>query len=409
MASSSYTAEQALTGYLYQIRLALLYSLKFLQKRVHDDAIFYVGIENYDDISFENAQGGLERVIQTKYHAASSGTLTDSSVDLWRSIRIWISIFQEKKEAPPLFYLLTTAKLLKNSATALLADEERAQANKIRSQDKEEKILAMLEKAANNSRNKETQDARTLFLNMPPDDRKKLFSRVVICPSSPSGADLDSMLEEQLYCACGRRELPKFRKALEGWWLQQVTALLSSGEQARIPSALLEEKMGGLRDVFGLESLRYEEHMPAPEKEKDFINSLFVRQLSIIGVKRERSLKAVHDYYCASINRSEWVRESSIDNEELEKFDSRLVDTWQRVFYEKEEECSEDASEEVLRKTGKDIYNTVSNKDVPELRKVKEISLMMGSYHMLADKLEVGWHPRYKQRLQPAEKKEDKP
>ena len=153
MASSSYTAEQALTGYLYQIRLALLYSLKFLQKRVHDDAIFYVGIENYDDISFENAQGGLERVIQTKYHAASSGTLTDSSVDLWRSIRIWISIFQEKKEALPLFYLLTTAKLLKNSATALLADEERAQANKIRSQDKEEKILAMLEKAANNSRN----------------------------------------------------------------------------------------------------------------------------------------------------------------------------------------------------------------------------------------------------------------
>ena len=185
VASSSYTAEQALTGYLYQIRLALLYSLKFLQKRVHDDAIFYVGIENYDDISFENAQGGLERVIQTKYHAASSGTLTDSSVDLWRSIRIWISIFQEKKEALPLFYLLTTAKLLKNSATALLADEERAQANKIRSQDKEEKILAMLEKAANNSRNKETQDARTLFLNMPPDDRKKLFSRVVICPSSP--------------------------------------------------------------------------------------------------------------------------------------------------------------------------------------------------------------------------------
>lgn len=402
MASSSYTAEHSLTGYLYQIRLALLYSLKFLQKRVHDEqAVFYVGIEKHDDISFENAQGGLESAIQTKYHAASSVALTDYSVDLWRSIRIWISIFHEKKENLPVFYLLTTAEISEKSAAELLADVAPARDMK--------KILDMLEKAAGDSVNRETQEARSMFLKMPYDDRKALFSRVVICPSSPSGADLDNLLEEQLYCACGRRALPKFRKALEGWWLEEIADVLFKGKQACIPSTRLEKKLEGLRDEFGLESLRYEEHTPSPEDEAIFKNYCFAKQLSIIGVQGRRTLQAVKDYYRASRNRSEWVREASIDNEELEKFDSRLVDTWQRVFDEKDEDCPDDASEDELRKTGKDIYNTVSNKEVPELRKVKETSLMMGSYHMLADTLEVGWHPRYRERLQPTEKEEDKP
>lgn len=402
MASSSYTAEQSLTGYLYQIRLALLYSLKFLQKGVHDGAIFYTGIENYDDISFENAQGELERAIQTKYHVASLTALSDYSVDLWRSIRIWISIFNAKKENTPVFYLLTTSEISENSATELLADE-------VRTQEQEEQILTMLEKAANNSTNKETQEARTMFLNMSLDDRKKLFSRVIICPSSPSGADLDRMLEEQLYCACGRRDLPKFREALEGWWLQRVTDLLSRGEQVRIPSKLLDEELSVLRKNFEPEALQYKDYAPSPEEKNAFRSYLFVRQLLMIGVEEYRTKLAVQDYYCASTNRSEWVRESSITDEELEKFDSRLVDTWQRIFYEEKEDCPDDASEEALIKVGRDIYKIVGRKDVPELRKIKETSLMMGSYHMLADSLEVGWHPRYRERLQPAEKEGDKP
>ena len=400
MALSSYTAESSLTGYLYQIRLALLYSLKFLQKCVHDNTMFYVGIENYDDISFEDEQCCLKKTIQTKYHVTSSVPLTDSSVDLWRSIRIWINIFNDKKENSPVFYLLTTSKVSKNNATELLTNATHARDMK--------KILSMLEKVAKYSVNKETQEARSMFLNMPLSDRITLFSRIFICPSSPSGTDLDSMLEEQLYCACGRRELPKFRKALEGWWLQQFTDLLSSGNQARISSTLLEKKMGVLRENFGLESLRYGEYTPAPEEENTFKNYIFAIQLSIIGVKEKRTSRAFKDYYCALKNRSEWVRESSIDSEELEKFDSRLVDTWQRVFDEKGEDCPDDAPEEKLRDIGKDIYNTVGNKDVPELRKVKETSLMMGSYHMLADNLEVGWHPLYKERLQHVVNKEDK-
>lgn len=402
MASSSYTAEQSLTGYLYQIRLALLYSLKSLPKSMHDDATFYTGIENYDDISFEDEQGCLKRTIQTKYHSSSLTRLSDYSVDLWRSIRIWINIFNEKKENTPVFYLLTTSEVSGDDATALLTNE-------VRTQEQEEKILAMLENAANNSTNKDTQDARTMFLNMSPDDRKKLLSRVIICPSSPSGADLDRALEEQLYFACGRRKLPKLREALEGWWLKKIEKLLSERKQARIPSKMLDEEMKNLREYFGAEALQYKDCTPSPEEKNAFKSYRFVRQLLMIDVKKDRTERAVQDYYIASTNRSEWVREFSITDEELEKFDSRLVDTWQRIFYEEKEDCPEDASEEALIKIGREIYKAVGRKDVPELRKVKETSLMMGSYHMLADTLEVGWHPRYRERLQPAEKEGDKP
>ena len=403
MASSSYTAEQALAGYLYQIRLALLYSLKSLPKSIHDDATFYTGIENYDDISFEDEQCNLNRTIQTKYHSSSLTRLSDYSVDLWRSIRIWINILNEKKENTPVFYLLTTSEVSEDDATALLTNE-------VRTQEQEEQILTMLEKAANNSTNKETQDARTMFLNMSPDDRKKLLSRVIICPSSPFGADLDRALEEQLYFACSRRKLPKLREALEGWWLKTIEKLLCERKQARIPSKTLDTEMETLRKNFRAEALQYNKDCtPSPEEKNAFKSYRFVRQLLMIDVKEDRTKLAVQDYYCASTNRSEWVRESSITDEELEKFDSRLVDTWQRIFYEEKEDCPDDASEEALITIGREIYKAVGKKDAPELRTVKETSLMMGSYHMLADTLEVGWHPRYRERLQPAEKEGDKP
>ena len=82
-----YSATGSVLGYLYQVRLALLL---FLQ-RFRGDRQTDISIERYDDIAFEK-QGSAVDLLQTKHHINAAGNLSDSSEDLWRTLRVWCSM-----------------------------------------------------------------------------------------------------------------------------------------------------------------------------------------------------------------------------------------------------------------------------------------------------------------------------
>jgi hypothetical protein len=98
---SSFSAVDSLTGYLYQVRYALLDALK----RVKDDVRFSVSIETLDDIVFES-DGQPVELLQAKHHSKPAN-LTDTSTDLWKTIRIWVG--QYKTGVNSRYYLVTTA------------------------------------------------------------------------------------------------------------------------------------------------------------------------------------------------------------------------------------------------------------------------------------------------------------
>ena len=82
---SPFSAADAALGYLYQVRSALLWALQ----RQRSDADFLVSIETLDDVAFETAGGEPTELLQTKHHRSRAASLSDSSVDLWKSLRIW--------------------------------------------------------------------------------------------------------------------------------------------------------------------------------------------------------------------------------------------------------------------------------------------------------------------------------
>ena len=84
-----HSAAQSAAGYLYQGRLALLEALRC----AYVDSGIEIAIEKLDDVSFEKDGTALE-LLQTKHHLKKSGDLTDSSVDLWKTLRIWAEIGQ---------------------------------------------------------------------------------------------------------------------------------------------------------------------------------------------------------------------------------------------------------------------------------------------------------------------------
>ena len=101
--SNPFTAAPSVLGYYYQARCALLLLLK-------SSTDSEISLESFDDISFEQNGTPLE-LIQTKHTSKTAGSLSDSSTDLWKTLRIWSATTMENKFLPSktIFTLVTTA------------------------------------------------------------------------------------------------------------------------------------------------------------------------------------------------------------------------------------------------------------------------------------------------------------
>lgn len=78
---STHDAKGSMIGYLYQVRNALCL---LLQK---DNTSAQISIEKFDDIAFEDNGTPLD-LIQVKHHIKKTGSLSDKSVDLWRTLKV---------------------------------------------------------------------------------------------------------------------------------------------------------------------------------------------------------------------------------------------------------------------------------------------------------------------------------
>ncbi len=85
---TTFSAADSALGYLYQVRVALLWSLR----RAGSGKDFIVSLETLDDVTFESPQARgpkADELLQAKHHRKSEASLTDASADLWKSLRVW--------------------------------------------------------------------------------------------------------------------------------------------------------------------------------------------------------------------------------------------------------------------------------------------------------------------------------
>jgi hypothetical protein len=109
--------------------------------------------------------------------------------------------------------------------------------------------------------------------------------------------------------------------------------------------------------------------------------------------------KAINDYYRAFQQRSKWVREELLLVGELEEYERRLVDEWERLFEVMKEDMGEDKDEAAMQREGRALFNTVQKLEMNIRPRCDEPYVMRGSYHILANQLRVGWHAEFLNRL----------
>lgn len=379
-----FTARESALGYLYQARYALMLLLSGPEEQG-------LALESLDDITLETS-GTPRELLQTKHHVNAQATLTDASAELWKTLRVWSSLIAEGRVKVP-----TTQLTLVTTANA--AEGSIAQSLRPGSHRDSIATLKRLLTVASSSENQSLKAAFDAFTNLREEQQTMLIENTFVLDGSPNITDTGDRIRERIRASVARQHRDALFERLEGWWLGIVVSQMQSSSPQPIYGFEVYDKIHQLSEQFRPDALPID----FLEAEPDSINPttddrLFVEQLRAIKVTSVRIEKAILDYYRAFEQRSRWAREDLLIGGEVELYEKRLIDEWQRFTAAVTDDLPPGAKDDVLEKAGRDIFNWMEFRADFRIRpNVTEPYVMRGSYHELANRNlpTIWWHPQF--------------
>jgi hypothetical protein len=370
------------------VRYALLESLRRLRKGQE----FIVAIETLDDVVFEQ-DGEAPELLQAKHHLNKVTDLTDSSPDLWKTLRIWCeALGSNGVPEGTLYFLITTAQTTDGHAAHYLKPGES------RSPDA---AMQRLNSTVDSSTNQANAQAYQAYRSLNLDQREKLLQNVLVVDAAPNISDLDSELREVAYGFAAKQFLESFLQRLEGWWYRRAIQHLADAAAKPILSEELDSETTSLREQFRQESLPIDDDiMSASVDASGYQDRRFVHQLRLIEIGNARIFHAIRNFFRAFEQRSRWVREDLLLVGELERYEERLIEEWDILFQQMRDELGANASEEAKKTAAQTLYKWVETATHLQIRSgVTEPSISRGTYQLLSDTQRVGWHLEFEERL----------
>jgi hypothetical protein len=381
--------DQAL-GYLYQFRYALFQTLRLPEQTV-------CFIEKDDDIDFSDPDEG--QILASLKHKAPGDALTDLSPDFWKSVRIWLDYYLKNdiSTEPVSFFLFTTGKVVVGSFLEVFLPNK----------EKDDALPNRVRKVLEGSDSKLIEKTKDLLAKLPADKWMDFFRRITIFDLQERIQDIPTLIMNERFRPIRAQFRVPVYERLEGWWNNACIDLLTGKRVEPMRGFEVSEKLSAIAEQFREDNLPIDFHDAEPEEgvSPETDDRYFVRQLRAIGLKSDRIRRAILDYYRAFQQRNSWLREIADLSGELETYDDRLIDEWSRLREIVFEELKDDAPEELLQSTGRELINRLTTSDHSNLRIRPQVSatfVTMGSYHMLANDNEprVHWHPRFEARIE---------
>ena len=386
--SSTFSAKEPSLGYYYQIIRGLVLLLG--ENRMDNPVLSF---ECLDDITIEDSNE--VDVYQAKLHIKKA-QLTDRSTDFWKTIRVWSEgILDGSLQAEKtVFTLITTATISEGSFISLFNSGKEEDLNM---------ILTTMESISMEISNETNKKGYEAFCALSEEQKKLLIKNTKIVDSGVSIEDTLDELKNLLELSAPSSDLDKFIESMMGWWfLNSVDVLIASSTQT-ISRDAAKNQIQTLRDQLRAEALP-EEYFDAvevsDEELTDSESQTYVKQLSMIDATKRERKAAISDFKRAYGQRSKWLRDGRVSQSEYDVFDANLLGDWDSRFglIQDDTEGKTDVERKAAGHTFyRDFY--VAPKHTMPSFKNKGSYITKGSYQMLSDKAQVGWHPDYKQLL----------
>jgi hypothetical protein len=385
MPTNKHSAKPSGNGYLFQFLYALLLSL---EKGKTSEGL-RVSIENFDDIAFEDKNGNPVELIQSK-HSSVPKKLNDSSIDLWKTLYIWCERLKTQKTINEIFILVTTSSASPKSIAKYLSIENAER-------DTDLAVNLILEKAKA-LKGKDTKIYRDYICNKTPHFLKTLCEMIFVIGSVKQIGELENEISNSVFIAVRKKDRKPLYESFTGWWLQQVILLLDASNRS-ISIDQITTKLQDLAYQLHNDDLPIEFLGIEPSWSENWEMKTFVKQLRLIFLNDSGVKNAVRDYYRAFEQRSKWAKDDLLIDDELKKYESKLSEEWERRrdAFHADVDLSNTQDQQ---KVGMKLFNWMSTSaNYPIRRYVSEEYVTRGSYHILADRLEVGWHPEFLKKL----------
>jgi hypothetical protein len=394
--TDKYSAGEQGLGYIYQARLALLHLLQLPE----DTSAF---LEKDDDLDFIDGAGG--KSLASLKHKAVGDRLTDLSTDFWKSVNIWLTRYKRDGRAASnlRFFLFTTGTVSTESFLARFLPGQPVASGDVAT-------LSELAKAAlAESTSRLIAPIATAFNELSDVEKQDLLERILILDGSPRIVDIPSIIRDKHMRSIRRDHREFVFERLEGWWTDTVIRQLTGMRADAIFGYEVSDKLSNVAEEYKTDNLPITFRGKEPIEEIDIQadTRLFVAQLREIGISSSRIRSAILDYYRAFEQRSAWARENLLASGEVEDYEDRLADEWNRYKDVAFEKLDDDSAESALREAGAALYNWAEFETarIDSLRirtRVTEPYVLRGSFHILADATpepRVYWHPRFLARL----------
>jgi hypothetical protein len=346
-------------------------------------------LEGGDDL--EITTDGPQRFVQVKHSISDEPELlTERSRDLWRTLGVWSDLVRTSTMTGDERFLLVTTKTCKAESTLVSL--------RFPGTSKIDEVLQTLNNLAASNEPASNRKDYAAWRALTDANRRLLLRSASIADGSLSLSEVENGLTNRLRLLNrNKKKLSFLVNAVLGWWMNRAaTNLMDSGD--RIEATELDEKIHELAASLADENLPI---LVTPDFDDELAaqhQRLFVRQLELIRKGQAATLLAIKDYLQAEFLISQWLREDLILITRLEQYLSELTGEWEFWFAEMQGKVSE-ATPAELEALGAELYARIMDKQKFLTPNRREGFLMRGSYHRLADQLDVGWHPEYKKRL----------
>ncbi len=210
-----------------------------------------------------------------------------------------------------------------------------------------------------------------------------------------SGAGYDEVCYELKRQHCPVNQIDFIVEKINGWLLKEITVKIAARKLAIIRWEEFDHQFKVLYDRahhrelidFALQDPPTDEDVQSQVK----IRPRYLQQLDVICIPDDDILEAVTDFLRADVNRQKWIECEIIDVDIANDFESRLLSFWKNQDYSIKitgKSLSDVERGQLLLAGCKSRMETIRDMQPP-------YSTIAGTYHALANKPVLGWHPNW--------------
>lgn len=376
----SHTASGQALGYFFQLERAM----SWISKSPLGSTI---GIETEDDVVVQLLNGS--KILEQDKSSTTTFPFLPSRLDLWKTLCIWLEAIknQEIDIASTSFYLVTN-----KTATGSLAEKIGISNNITLATtclDEIKKTISLLGVGteAKAIAEKVLLYEESIILNLIQKITFESGSKIV---------DKNQIVSDLQIVKMDDDSIDSILNELKGWlftgiveaWRTKKPAIIERDDFINLKNKLITNNLEKI-----VNEKIYEIGQISPIIQDSHFNNIYIKQLSIINSEEEEKSNAISDYINSVTKKTQLAKKGYLTNTDIEKFEADLETRWKSIA----KTCK------ILHKnlTPEEIGSLICtetlehNGDIGDV-KTKHYFLTRGTYHLLSEKLKIGWHPDYK-------------